>query len=52
MLWEFSHVTRGRFCADVKNSTIGFNVKFDADVKKTTARHPTCKLPESLQWAL
>ncbi len=25
--------------ADVKNSTIGINVKFDADVKNTTARH-------------
>ncbi len=27
------------FWADVKNSTIGFNVFFDADVNKTTARH-------------
>ncbi len=38
----FTLVMRGRFWADVKNSTIGFNVKIltsDADVKNTTTRH-------------
>ncbi len=27
------------YCSDVKKSTVDFNVKFDADVKKMTARH-------------
>ncbi len=33
------HSGGGFTWADVKNSTIGFNLNFDIDIKKTTARH-------------